>query len=146
VNNFRILAVATAALSLTVGTVACGDDDDDDSASNVETTEAGAEATTAANVTEAGASPTSASGAAAEGATITIADRSFGDPLTVAAGTTVTVMNDSDEEHTLTADDGSFDTGDLEPGATAELTFDEPGTFAFHCEYHSSMHGSITVT
>jgi plastocyanin len=128
--------VTTAALGLTIGFSACGDDDDDDDSTS----------TAAATETSGAASPATQSDAAGEGATITIVDRDFGDPLTVTAGTTVTVVNDSDETHTLTADDGSFDTGGLDAGASAELTFDEPGTFPFHCEIHSSMQGSITVT
>jgi plastocyanin len=133
VHHFRVLSVTTAALGLSVGFAACGDDDDSSDSVPAATTQAPAGSTAAP------------SEAAAEAA-ITISGRSFGEPLTVAAGTTVTVTNDSPETHTLTADDGSFDTDGLESGATAQLTFDEPGTFPFHCEIHPSMQGSITVT
>ncbi|HEV2825446.1 MAG TPA: cupredoxin domain-containing protein, partial [Actinomycetota bacterium] len=39
------------------------------------------------------------------------------DELSVAAGTTLLVANVGGKPHTLTADDGSFDTGLVEPGA-----------------------------
>ena len=60
---------------------------------------------------------------------IEIADFKF-DPetVTVEAGTEVTWTNSDDAPHTATADDGSFDTGDLDKGDSASVTLDEPGT------------------
>jgi plastocyanin len=75
--------------------------------------------------------------------------------LTVAAGTTLLVANVGGRPHTLTADDGSFDTGIVEPGAeggrfagrNASVTLDKAGTFKFHCEVHpAAMKGVVTVT
>jgi plastocyanin len=66
--------------------------------------------------------------------------------LTVKAGTTVEWTNTGSHQHTVTADDGSFDSGFLNGGATFSQTFASAGTFAFHCNVHSSMHGTITVT
>lgn len=66
--------------------------------------------------------------------------------LEVPAGTTVTFVNNDSAKHTATADDGSFDTDDLEQGASAEVTFDTPGTYSYHCEYHPFMVATITVT
>ncbi len=49
--------------------------------------------------------------------------------------------------HTATADDGSFDTGTITPGASsAGVTFNTVGTFAYHCKIHAAMHGTIAVT
>ena len=57
--------------------------------------------------------------------------------------------------HTLTADDGSFDTGVVAPGAeggrfagtNSAFTLKKPGTFTFHCEIHPQvMKGTLTVT
>ena len=45
-----------------------------------------------------------------------------------------------------TADDGSFDTGQIAPGASATVTLDTAGSFAYHCEIHPSMTATITVT
>ena len=66
--------------------------------------------------------------------------------LTVAPGTAVQVIDGDAEPHTVTADDGSFDTGPFDgtsPGTfTAPST---PGTHAIHCTVHPSMHGTLTV-
>jgi plastocyanin len=64
---------------------------------------------------------------------------------TVAPGSTVRVVNHDTVEHTVTADDGSFDVF-VEPGAEATFTApDSPGAFAFTCQVHPSMTGVLTV-
>lgn len=69
-------------------------------------------------------------------------------PLTVRVGTTVTWTNDDPTPtiHTATADDGSFDTGNIQPGKSASHTFSTPGTYAYHCAIHNYMRATITVT
>jgi plastocyanin len=70
----------------------------------------------------------------------------FGDPITVTAGSTVTVMNADTTTHTVAADNKSFDTGEIHAGATA--TFTAPmaaGTYKFHCNIHNYMMGTLTV-
>ena len=66
--------------------------------------------------------------------------------LEVPVGTTVTWTNQGSAPHTVTADDGSFDSGTLQPGGTFSMTFDTPGTFTYHCEIHPNMMGTIVVT
>lgn len=85
--------------------------------------------------------------AEAEAMVVSIKDFSF-QPATleIAAGTTVTFVNNDGVPHTATADDGSFDTGNLDSGASAEITFDTPGTYTFACKYHPNMTGTIVVT
>jgi plastocyanin len=70
------------------------------------------------------------------------------DPATleVTVGTTVTWTNNDSTAHTVTADDGSFQSGKIDPGASWSYTFDTAGTFAYHCEYHSGMTGTVTVS
>jgi plastocyanin len=82
-----------------------------------------------------------------EGSAVTIANFAF-DPaeITVAAGTTVTWTNEDVAPHTVTADDGPFDSGRLDQGGSFSQTFDQPGSFAYHCEFHPSMHGTVVVT
>jgi plastocyanin len=65
--------------------------------------------------------------------------------ITVALGDTVTWTNDSDATHSATADDGSFDAGSFAKGKSVSHTFNTAGTFAYHCNFHSYMHGTITV-
>ena len=77
---------------------------------------------------------------------IAIADFQFVGDQDVLVGGRVVVTNTDDASHTLTAVDGSFDSGTLAPGDSYEFTADEPGTFEYRCEIHPSMTGSITVT
>jgi plastocyanin len=47
--------------------------------------------------------------------------------------------------HSVTADDGTWDSGLIEPGAIWRHTFDMPGTYTFHCTPHPFMKGMVTV-
>ncbi len=75
-----------------------------------------------------------------------IRDHTF-DPvqLNVAAGTTVTWTNGDTEAHTVTADNGLFDSRVLYPGESYSVQFDGMGTVTYHCTLHPSMTGRITV-
>lgn len=77
---------------------------------------------------------------------VRIANLAF-DPssLTVEAGATVTWTNDDTVPHTVTALDGAFDSGIFDPGAFFSWTFDDPGSFAYQCQLHPTMEGSIEV-
>ena len=78
---------------------------------------------------------------------MTIKDFAFGPAeLSVAAGTTVTFVNNDATAHTATADDGSWDAGQIAPGESATVTLDTAGTFAYHCMIHPSMKATLTVT
>ena len=61
------------------------------------------------------------------------------------AGTTVTWTNSDSTQHTVTADDGSFDSGVLAQGQTFSHTFDTAGTIAYHCTIHPNMQATVTV-
>ena len=65
--------------------------------------------------------------------------------LAASAGATVEWTNRDQVAHTVTADDGSWDSGPIEPGATWRHTFDTPGTFAFHCTPHPYMTGAVVI-
>jgi plastocyanin len=80
-------------------------------------------------------------------ATVTLIDESFQPPaLEVATGATVTWENiDGDDDHTVTADDGSFNSGVLPASSAFEHTFDAPGTYPYFCAIHPEMVGTITV-
>jgi plastocyanin len=66
--------------------------------------------------------------------------------LTVATGTTVQWTNTGSATHTVTADDGSFDSGRLSGGSHFSHTFSAAGTFTYHCSIHPSMQATIVVT
>lgn len=57
------------------------------------------------------------------------------------ADTTLTVSNDGALPHTLTAVDGSFDTGEVAPGTSAQLNVDEPGIYRVFCSLHGTAQG-----
>lgn len=64
---------------------------------------------------------------------------------TVAVGTTVAWTVTQASPHTVTADDGSFDSEILDVGARYEHTFLDPGTFAYRCRLHPEMVATIVV-
>ena len=66
--------------------------------------------------------------------------------IEVAAGTTVMWTNNDTTPHTVTSADGTFDSGRLDGGATFSFTFTEPGEYAYACEFHPGMQGTIVVT
>lgn len=121
------------------------------------TKEAGAKPTKEAGAKptkEAGAKPTkeAASGAADEQAApqevgIDIVDFGFNPgTIEVPVGSTVTWTNTGAAPHTVTSDDGAFDSGALQPGDTFSATFSAPGTFAYHCDIHPAMTATVVVT
>jgi plastocyanin len=65
----------------------------------------------------------------------------------VAPGTWVTWSNNGQDEHTVTAVDGSFDSQTLEPSDGFSWYFDQPGTqVQYICSLHPWMQGTIIVT
>lgn len=80
------------------------------------------------------------------GSTITIDNFAFEGGVSAVAGSTLSVTNADGAPHTLTASDGEFDTGLLGSGESGEITLPStPGTYAFFCELHPSMTGTVTV-
>ena len=65
--------------------------------------------------------------------------------LDILPGETVEWNNVSERTHTITADDGLFDSGDFEPGSKFSVTFADAGTFAYHCTKHVGMTGEVDV-
>src|SRR5215203_6698427 len=77
---------------------------------------------------------------------VNIGDNFFDPPdAAVEPGSTITWTNNGDEPHTVTADDGSFDSGMLNPGDSYTVAFDGQGTVTYHCTIHPEMRGSVTV-
>jgi plastocyanin len=77
---------------------------------------------------------------------VNIGDNFFDPPQSaVEPGSTITWTNNGDEPHTVTADDGSFDSGMLNPGDSYTVAFDGQGTLTYHCAIHPEMRGSVTI-
>ncbi|HET7119943.1 MAG TPA: cupredoxin family copper-binding protein [Solirubrobacterales bacterium] len=144
-----LLVAALVALSL--GLVACGGSGSDSSSGEAETVAPSSEETeqsggVASGTDETTESKPAPSGEAAKSEKVEIVEFSYGpDPVVVQAGGKVTWQNQDTAPHTATADDGSFDTGTIEKGKLGSATFKEAGTFAYHCEIHPTMHGTVEV-
>jgi len=67
--------------------------------------------------------------------------------ITVVIGINNTVkwVNYDSMPHTVTAVDGSFDSGNLDPGQSFVHTFNTPGTYVYVCIYHHWMEGTVIV-
>jgi plastocyanin len=66
--------------------------------------------------------------------------------ITVPAGTQVHWSWTGKAPHTVTADNGSFDSDIQMQGAEYKHTFATPGTFTYHCNIHPDMKGTVNVT
>jgi plastocyanin len=77
---------------------------------------------------------------------VRIANLSFtASELHVRAGTRVRWVNQDQVQHSVTAVDGSFDSGLIEPGQTYERVFDRAGSYAYHCTPHPFMTAQVIV-
>lgn len=65
--------------------------------------------------------------------------------ISVARGTKVVWTNKTDVEHNVTVKHGIKINKDIENGKSVSFTFTKPGTYAYHCEYHPYMHGTVVV-
>jgi len=105
-------------------------------------------ATAGAAVLAGGDEPTEATAGPAEMTdTVTIDDFEFMPPAAaVQAGTEIAVDNVDDVGHTLSSEDGGvFDTGGIAAGDSSTVTVDKPGEYPYICEFHPTMHGTLTV-
>lgn len=95
----------------------------------------------------ASASAAPSTGGGTAGTAVSIKDFSF-EPadLTAKVGQEITWTNTGNVAHTVSFNTGGVDSGSLSAGATFKHTFDTPGTFTYHCNFHSSMEATITIT
>ena len=63
----------------------------------------------------------------------------------VSVGAPVQFLNNGQIPHSIAAQDGSWTTGTLQPAMSEHVTFDQPGTFLYHCTDHPWAIGEITV-
>lgn len=102
---------------------------------------------TSARASQPAAHPAAAKGLAApDTVRVSIKSIAYGrERLQVGPGTVVVWLNEDPLVHTVTADDGRFDSGEIQPGASWAYTFAEPGAFAVHCAPHPFMRATIVV-
>lgn len=67
------------------------------------------------------------------------------DVVHVKVGDTVEWVNDDIVAHTVTADDKSFDSGDVNKGKKWAHRFTQAGTYPYHCIPHPYMQGTVIV-
>ena len=87
------------------------------------------------------------------GETITVDITNFvfvQDTIEINVGDTVEWVNNDATRHTITSGtddtaDGTFDSGDVEAGDSFSFTFTEAGDFAYFCDIHPTMTGTVTV-
>ncbi|HEX6753230.1 MAG TPA: cupredoxin family copper-binding protein [Solirubrobacterales bacterium] len=139
--------IALAAIATTLALAACGDDSGSETTgeSLAPTTEESPAPSTEGG-SQTGENAPAPSGEAVSSEKVTISGFAY-DPeaVTIQAGGKVIWQNEDSAEHTATLDDGSFDTGALAEGKLKSESFKEPGTYAYHCEIHPQMKGTVEV-
>lgn len=139
VSRFKGITALLASMVLALGLTACGGGDDS-TTTNTVTAESG------------GGAPAAGGGSkstAPRAETVEMADFAFSPAtVTIQAGGKITWKNMDSAPHTATADDGSFDTGTIDPGKlkSEAAAFKQPGTFDYTCTIHPFMHGTVEVT
>jgi plastocyanin len=138
-------AVSVAAL------VACGSSSSTQeppaSATSAASAPAGGDTSPMVPASSAGTSSTAqASQPAAQPAVITIDKFAYTVPASVSPGAMITVVNEDEEAHTVTADSqNAFDDKATAGASTRFQAPSQPGSYPFHCTYHSNMHGVLVV-
>ncbi|MGK2950480.1 MAG: cupredoxin domain-containing protein [Acidimicrobiales bacterium] len=131
-------SLVLAAMIALGGTVAAGCSDDDD----------GGDASQATTDATEGPATDGSEASAEEQLAIDIVDigQAF-EPssASITVGGEVTWVNAHDLPHTATAEDGTWDSGNLGPGEEFTFTADEPGTYTYVCSIHPSMQGELIV-
>lgn len=126
-NRTKAMLLMLLALVTALSLAACGGEDEAEGTDSEAATE-----------TEAEGGETNAD--------LTISDFAFSGG-TFEAGQTITVANNDGAPHTVTASDGSFNTGNIAGGESGELTLpSEPGSYEIFCEVHPTMAGTLTVS
>ena len=137
----RISALALVVVLSLVPIAGCGGDDDSNGGDS-----AAESGSVSGGDSGEGQAPGNGSAEAVDAAKVDIVDFAY-DPVdvTVSVGGTVEWTNSDAAPHTATADDDSFDTGSLDKGDAAKVTFDQAGTFTYICTFHPFMNATVSV-
>ncbi len=125
---------------------ACGDSDSETTGESPVPTTEESPAPSTEGEPPAGENAPAPSGEAVRSGKVAISDFQY-DPetVTIQAGGKVTWQNEDSAEHTATLDGGSFTTGALAEGKLKSESFKTPGTYAYFCEIHPQMKGTVEV-
>lgn len=140
----RVVTALGAAVTLAALAGACGSSSHSSAQARISSTIA----SSTTSPVSSSAAPTSSPAAAA--AAIEIKNYKFVPAdITVTPGETVRVRNDDSVTHTMTsqAPNKAFDTGSIDPGATATFTAPSTaGSYSYICSIHPFMRGTLTVS
>ncbi len=65
--------------------------------------------------------------------------------ITIKVNDSISWSNDDDSDHDISADDNSFDSGNLKSGKTFTHQFTSVGSFGYHCSLHPREKGTVVV-
>ena len=138
----RPLVATLLAAALALGVAGCGDDDSTSGDSGTTATDGGGTTDDAYGSTAGGDG-----GSSSDLPSVVAQGLAYEDDLSVGPGDEFIFDNQANTTHTLTADDGEFDSEEVAGGSQSDpmTAPDEPGDYAFHCEIHPSMTGTLTV-
>lgn len=143
IKTFKPATVAVVAL-LALG--ACGGDSVSMSGSDESSATTTDQQTTLPS-SDNGADEDPSSGSTSTGNAIEIANFAYSPAeLEAAPGAEITVTNQDEAIHTLTAVDKTVDTGNLEKGQSATISAPQSGELAYFCTIHEYMKGVIRVS
>jgi plastocyanin len=83
--------------------------------------------------------------AAASGAVKIVSFKYMPASITVKMGGSLKFTNADTADHTATADASGFDTGNVRRGKSVTIHLTKAGTFAYHCDFHPFMKGTVVV-
>ncbi len=147
----RRIGVGLAGAVVVAALAGCGSSDSPEasapssvsSSAGAATSSAGAAPSSAASTSSA---PSTSSQPTAQAVVITIEKFDYSVPVSVSPGAMITVENKDGEKHTVTADSaGAFDVEVDGDGSTSFKAPTAPGSYPFHCIFHSNMTGVLVV-
>lgn len=65
--------------------------------------------------------------------------------ITTGRGSTIVWTNWDTVAHTVTAEDGRFDSGTIAPGDSFEQRFEKIRSYSYFCKFHPEMKGTVTI-
>lgn len=65
--------------------------------------------------------------------------------ITTGKGSIIVWRNNDAVSHTVTADDGSFNSGEIKAGGSFDQRFDYIKTYSYSCSFHPEMKGTIVI-
>lgn len=111
-----------------------------------ETTPTASAAAVTVTPTELIVSPTGVSTSSARRLEVIISNSSFQPAdITTGKGSLIVWKNNDAVSHTVTADDGSFNSGEIKAGGSFDQRFDYIKTYPYSCSLHPEMKGTIVI-